>query len=58
MRAFVFTFFHHSMWIPVGLSALFFLDKNRFAVYLYYRHLALITQGWEHKLGLLGLLVD
>lgn len=24
----VFTFFHHSMWIPVGLSALFFLDKN------------------------------
>lgn len=52
----VFTYFHPSMWIPTGLLALFFLDKN--TVYLYYRHLALITEGWEHKLRLLGLLMD
>lgn len=55
----VFTFFHHSVWIPLGPLALFSLDQEHgFSVYLYYQHLALIKEGYKCELGLLGLLLD
>lgn len=42
----VFTFFHHSVWIPAGLSALFFLDKNTGLLFIRnHQHLALIMKG-------------
>lgn len=47
------------MWIPAGLSALFFLDKNTGLLFICTSGIwHLLTEGWEHKLGLLGLLVD